>query len=80
MTDTDTDLSIGMHISLSSCAITGIEGTAGRPQSDVESLCIHIHHRRMSWILGQHNTKTVMINDVLFMTRKHLATNSFKHQ
>ena len=49
-------------------------------KSDVKSLCIHIHHRRMPWILGQHHTKTVMITDVLLMTRKHLAATSFKHQ
>jgi hypothetical protein len=53
---------------------------ACRHQSDVESLCIHIHHRRMSWILGQHHSQTVMITDVLFMARKHLAATSFKHQ
>jgi len=33
----------------------------------------------MSWILGQHHIKTVMITDVLIMTR-HLAVTSFKHQ
>jgi len=53
---------------------------AGRPQSDVKSLCIHIYHRRMSRILGQHHTKTVIITDVLLITRKHLAATSFKHQ
>jgi len=34
----------------------------------------------MSWILGQHHIKTVMISDVLTMTIQYLAGSSFKHQ
>jgi len=34
----------------------------------------------MSGLIGQHHMKTVMITDVLAMTRKELAGTSFQHQ
>jgi len=34
----------------------------------------------MSGLIGQHHTKTVMITDILPMTRKDLAGTSFQHQ
>jgi len=34
----------------------------------------------MSWILGQHCIKTVMITDVLPITTRDLAGKSFQHQ
>jgi len=33
----------------------------------------YIYHTRMSWILGHLRTKTVIITDVLLVTRKHMA-------
>jgi hypothetical protein len=78
--NTDTDLPIGMQTRHSSGAITGMEGTCCHPQSEVRCFCIAAYHRKMSWVLGQHHNKTVMITDVLPMTRKDLAQTSFKHQ
>jgi len=73
---TDTDLSIGTQPHHSSCALTEIEGTFWSPSI----WCRKPLHRRMSWILAQHHTKTATNTDVLLITRKHLAATSFKHQ
>jgi hypothetical protein len=36
---------------------------ADHPQSAVKSLCIDVHNRRMSWILGQHHIEIAMVTD-----------------
>ena len=44
--------------------------------STVRCLCFDGEHRRISWILGQHQIKIVMVTDALPMTRKDLARSS----
>jgi hypothetical protein len=38
---------------------------------------IDAEHRRLSWILGKHHIKIVMITNVLLIARKVLAGTSF---
>jgi len=61
-------------------AITGIDETVGCLQSEVECLFNAVHRRRMLNILGQHHIKTVIITDVLPLSRKDLAGTLFKPQ
>jgi len=61
-------------------AVTGTDETVGCLQSEVQCLCNAVYHRRMFNIHEQHHIKTVMITDVLTLTRKDLAGTSFKPQ
>jgi citrate lyase synthetase len=61
-------------------AITVTDETVVCVQSEVQCLCNAAYHRRMLNILGQHHIKTVMIADVLPLTRKDLEGTSFKPQ
>jgi len=78
--NTDTHLQIGTKTYHISCAISGIEGTCCLPSVCSQMSLHRCRTRRMSWILGEHHIKIVMVTDVLPMTRKDLAGSSFQHQ
>jgi hypothetical protein len=78
--NTYTNLKIGTTTYHIARAITGIDETDGCLQSEVQCLCNAVYHRRMLNILGQHHIKTVMITDVLPLTRRDLAGTTFKPQ
>jgi len=80
MKNTDTDLQNSVQTCHSSCAVSSRRELAGHPQSEVKCLCINVPCKRISWILGQHHIKTVMITDVLPLTRKAEAGTSFRPQ
>jgi hypothetical protein len=75
--DTDTDLVMGTQARLSSRAITGIEGTCWSPSIWCpKPLHPYIPQKNVMdpWPAPY---QTVMITDVLLMTRNHLAATSF---
>jgi hypothetical protein len=51
-------------------AITGIDGTSWWPSVCTQMICINEEYRRLSWILGKHHNKIVMITSVVPTARK----------